>query len=86
MIVKEMPEAPFVLKVSTRSVWSTERLIIDLLFAGGLSFVDQILGWLADHLRFAVMDAICRSDKRRASYVEALIAITVEESLKRYDI
>lgn len=38
----------------------------------------------ADQLRFAVMDAICRSDKRRTLYEEALIAITVEESLKRY--
>lgn len=38
----------------------------------------------ADQLRFAVMDALCRSDKRRTLYEEALIAITVEESLKRY--
>jgi hypothetical protein len=38
----------------------------------------------ADQLRFAVMDAICRSDNRRHLYEEALIAITLEESLKRY--
>lgn len=38
----------------------------------------------ADDLRLAVSDALCGSDKRRAAYEEALIAITVEESLKRY--
>eukprot|EP00246_Nothoceros_aenigmaticus_P015638 TRINITY_DN6627_c0_g1_i3.p1 TRINITY_DN6627_c0_g1~~TRINITY_DN6627_c0_g1_i3.p1 ORF type:complete len:241 (+),score=33.67 TRINITY_DN6627_c0_g1_i3:112-834(+) len=38
----------------------------------------------ADQLRLAVMDALCRNDKRRRLYEEALIAITVEESLKRY--
>ncbi|KAH9325575.1 hypothetical protein KI387_005753, partial [Taxus chinensis] len=35
-------------------------------------------------LRFAVRDALCRSDKELHAYEEALIAITVEESLKRY--
>ncbi|GJP65560.1 hypothetical protein CLOP_g22435 [Closterium sp. NIES-67] len=38
----------------------------------------------ADELRMAVADALCGSEKRRAAYEEALIAITVEESLKRY--
>ncbi|XP_057814847.2 OVARIAN TUMOR DOMAIN-containing deubiquitinating enzyme 3 isoform X2 [Cryptomeria japonica] len=38
----------------------------------------------ADELRMAVKDALCRSDKERRAYEEALIAITVEESLNRY--
>ncbi|CAI5526829.1 unnamed protein product, partial [Closterium sp. Naga37s-1] len=38
----------------------------------------------ADELRLAVADALCGSEKRRAAYEEALIAITVEESLQRY--
>ncbi|CAI5977734.1 unnamed protein product [Closterium sp. NIES-64] len=38
----------------------------------------------ADELRLAVADALCGSEKRRAAYEEALIAITVEESLSRY--
>ncbi|CAM6100808.1 unnamed protein product [Calypogeia fissa] len=37
----------------------------------------------ADQLRLAVMDAICRGEKRQR-YEEALIAITVEESIDRY--
>eukprot|EP00262_Sarcandra_glabra_P010538 TRINITY_DN25829_c0_g1_i1.p1 TRINITY_DN25829_c0_g1~~TRINITY_DN25829_c0_g1_i1.p1 ORF type:complete len:246 (+),score=31.35 TRINITY_DN25829_c0_g1_i1:48-740(+) len=38
----------------------------------------------ADELRMAVKDVICGSEKERLQYEEALIAITVEESLKRY--
>ncbi|XP_020276020.1 OTU domain-containing protein At3g57810 [Asparagus officinalis] len=38
----------------------------------------------ADDLRIAVKEVICDSDKERLQYEEALIAITVDESLKRY--
>ncbi|XP_027072503.1 OVARIAN TUMOR DOMAIN-containing deubiquitinating enzyme 3 isoform X1 [Coffea arabica] len=38
----------------------------------------------ADELRMAVKEVICDNDKERLHYEEALIAITVEESLKRY--
>ncbi|KAF8394952.1 hypothetical protein HHK36_018891 [Tetracentron sinense] len=38
----------------------------------------------ADELRMAVKEVICESDKERRQYEEALVAITVEESLKRY--
>ncbi|KAL2484793.1 Cysteine proteinases superfamily protein [Abeliophyllum distichum] len=38
----------------------------------------------ADELRMAVKEVICDNDKERLKYEEALVAITVEESLKRY--
>ncbi|XP_043691680.1 OVARIAN TUMOR DOMAIN-containing deubiquitinating enzyme 3 [Telopea speciosissima] len=38
----------------------------------------------ADELRMAVKEVICEDDKERRQYEEALVAITVEESLKRY--
>jgi hypothetical protein len=38
----------------------------------------------ADELRIAVSEAVCGSEKERRTYEEALIAITVEESLKQY--
>ncbi|XP_058109294.1 OVARIAN TUMOR DOMAIN-containing deubiquitinating enzyme 3 isoform X2 [Magnolia sinica] len=38
----------------------------------------------ADELRTAVKEVICGSEKERLQYEEALIAITVDESLKRY--
>lgn len=38
----------------------------------------------ADELRKAVMDAICTNEKQRRMYEEALIAITVDESINRY--
>ncbi|KAK9069321.1 hypothetical protein SSX86_013437 [Deinandra increscens subsp. villosa] len=38
----------------------------------------------ADELRMAIKEVLCDSDKERHQYEEALIAITVEESLKRY--
>ncbi|KAA8516331.1 hypothetical protein F0562_016624 [Nyssa sinensis] len=38
----------------------------------------------ADELRMAVKEVICDNDKERRQYEEALVAITVEESLKRY--
>ncbi|WCJ28417.1 OVARIAN TUMOR DOMAIN-containing deubiquitinating enzyme 3 [Euphorbia peplus] len=38
----------------------------------------------ADDLRMAVKETICDSTKERKQYEEALIAITVDESLKRY--
>lgn len=36
-----------------------------------------------DELRMAVKEVICDNDKERLQYEEALIAITLEESLKR---
>ncbi|XP_057512205.1 OVARIAN TUMOR DOMAIN-containing deubiquitinating enzyme 3 isoform X1 [Actinidia eriantha] len=38
----------------------------------------------ADDLRVAVKEVICDNGKERVQYEEALVAITVEESLKRY--
>ncbi|XP_010262736.1 PREDICTED: OTU domain-containing protein At3g57810 isoform X2 [Nelumbo nucifera] len=38
----------------------------------------------ADELRMAVKEVICYDDKERSQYEEALVAITVDESLKRY--
>ncbi|CAN8284873.1 unnamed protein product [Cochlearia groenlandica] len=38
----------------------------------------------ADELRMAVKEVICNDSKEREKYKEAIIAITVEESLKRY--
>ncbi|CAK7333555.1 unnamed protein product [Dovyalis caffra] len=38
----------------------------------------------ADELRMAVKEVICDSKKERQQYEEAVIAITVDESLKRY--
>ncbi|KAI3667090.1 hypothetical protein L6452_42135 [Arctium lappa] len=38
----------------------------------------------ADELRMAIKEVLCDNDKERHQYEEALIAITVEESLKRY--
>ncbi|XP_028067418.1 uncharacterized protein LOC114270165 isoform X3 [Camellia sinensis] len=37
----------------------------------------------ADELRMAVKEVLCDNDKERLQYEEALVAITVEESLKR---
>ncbi|KAM7255957.1 hypothetical protein ACFE04_011698 [Oxalis oulophora] len=38
----------------------------------------------ADELRFAVKEVLCDNSNERKQYEEALIAITVDESLKRY--
>ncbi|XP_060202201.1 OVARIAN TUMOR DOMAIN-containing deubiquitinating enzyme 3 [Lycium barbarum] len=38
----------------------------------------------ADELRMAVKEAICDDEKERLKYEEALVAITVDESLRRY--
>lgn len=38
----------------------------------------------ADELRMAVKEAICDDEKERLKYEDALVAITVEESLRRY--
>ncbi|OWM81753.1 hypothetical protein CDL15_Pgr007791 [Punica granatum] len=38
----------------------------------------------ADELRMAVKEIICDSEEDRRQYEEALVAITVDESLKRY--
>lgn len=38
----------------------------------------------ADELRMAVKEIICDNGREREKYEEALVAITVEESLKRY--
>ncbi|KAJ6303579.1 hypothetical protein OIU77_017457 [Salix suchowensis] len=38
----------------------------------------------ADELRMAVKEVICDSNEERKQYEEAVIAITVDESLKRY--
>jgi hypothetical protein len=38
----------------------------------------------ADELRFAVKEVLCDNGKERKQYEEALVSITVEESLKRY--
>uniref|UniRef100_A0A3Q7I0K2 Ubiquitin thioesterase OTU n=1 Tax=Solanum lycopersicum TaxID=4081 RepID=A0A3Q7I0K2_SOLLC len=40
--------------------------------------------FVKDELRMAVKEAICDDEKERLKYEEALVAITVEESLRRY--
>ncbi|KAK6779178.1 hypothetical protein RDI58_021362 [Solanum bulbocastanum] len=40
--------------------------------------------YVKDELRMAVKEAICDDEKERLKYEEALVAITVEESLRRY--
>lgn len=37
----------------------------------------------ADDLRMAVKEVVCDNDKERRQYEEALVAITVDESLRR---
>lgn len=42
--------------------------------------------WLfrfADNLRLAVHDALCTNERRRRQYEEALIAITLDQSVER---
>ena len=39
----------------------------------------------ADELRMAIKEVLCDNDKERHQYEEALIAITVEEPLKRLE-
>lgn len=39
--------------------------------------------FVKDELRMAVKEAICDDEKERLKYEEALVAITVEESLRR---
>ncbi|KAL2229522.1 UNVERIFIED_CONTAM: OVARIAN TUMOR DOMAIN-containing deubiquitinating enzyme 3 [Sesamum indicum] len=39
---------------------------------------------MADELRMAVKEVICDNDKERLQYEEALVAITVDEPLRRY--
>lgn len=40
----------------------------------------------ADELRMAIKEVLCDNEKERHKYEEALIAITVEEPLKRLEI
>lgn len=41
--------------------------------------------YAADELRLAIKEVLCDNAKERHLYEEALVAITVEESLKRLE-
>ncbi|KAG6547779.1 hypothetical protein Mapa_010592 [Marchantia paleacea] len=74
---------------SVRRISGDGRCMFRALVVGMATNKGQTLSYMeeeqeADQLRLAVMDAICRPDQRSHIYEEALIAITVEESLKRY--
>ncbi|BBN11213.1 hypothetical protein Mp_5g10040 [Marchantia polymorpha subsp. ruderalis] len=74
---------------SVRRISGDGRCMFRALVVGMATNKGQNLSYMeeeqeADQLRLAVMDAICTPDQRSHIYEEALIAITVEESLKRY--
>lgn len=50
-------------------------------------FVRIFLGvYATDELRMAIKEVLCDNDKERHQYEEALIAITVDSSLKRLEL
>ncbi|XP_024024955.1 OTU domain-containing protein At3g57810 isoform X2 [Morus notabilis] len=59
-------------------------LVKGMAFNKGISFGPREEREDADELRMAVKEVICDNDKERHQYEAALVAITVEESLKRY--
>ncbi|XP_052174158.1 OVARIAN TUMOR DOMAIN-containing deubiquitinating enzyme 3 [Diospyros lotus] len=59
-------------------------LVKGMAFSKGIALNPQKEREDADELRMAVKEVICDNDKERLQYEEALVAITVEESLKRY--
>ncbi|XVE76501.1 hypothetical protein DITRI_Ditri12bG0178600 [Diplodiscus trichospermus] len=59
-------------------------LVKGMAFNKGIALSPQEERDDADELRMAVKEVLCDSGKDRQQYEEALVAITVEESLKRY--
>ncbi|KDP24496.1 hypothetical protein JCGZ_25060 [Jatropha curcas] len=59
-------------------------LVKGMAFNKGISLKPQEERNDADDLRMAVKEVICDSSKERRQYEEALVAITVDEPLKRY--
>lgn len=59
-------------------------LAIGMAFVDGFNLSPTDERKQADNLRMAVEDALCYSEKHRQKYEEALIAITIDESLDRY--
>lgn len=58
-------------------------LILFLKLLCCLSLRSYVTVFCLDELRTAVKEVICDSDRERRQYEEALIAITVDESLKK---
>ncbi|XP_022747204.1 OTU domain-containing protein At3g57810 isoform X2 [Durio zibethinus] len=59
-------------------------LVKGMSFNKGIALSPREERYDADELRMAVKEVLCDSGKERQQYEDALIAITVEESLKRY--
>ncbi|XVF08235.1 hypothetical protein REPUB_Repub06bG0209000 [Reevesia pubescens] len=59
-------------------------LVKGMAFNKGISLSPRVERDDADELRMAVKEVLCDGGKERQQYEEALVAITVEESLKRY--
>ncbi|XP_062165875.1 OVARIAN TUMOR DOMAIN-containing deubiquitinating enzyme 3 isoform X2 [Alnus glutinosa] len=59
-------------------------LVKGMAFNKGISLNPREERENADDLRMAVKEVVCDKDKERHQYEEALVAITVEESLRRY--
>lgn len=59
-------------------------LVKGMAFTKGISLNPREEREDADELRMAVKEIICDSGEERRQYEEALVAITVDESLKRY--
>ncbi|KAL7092615.1 hypothetical protein ACP275_12G174700 [Erythranthe tilingii] len=86
------PGSPAMKKVerySVRKVTGDGRCLFRALVKGmaqnkGMSIGPREERESADELRMAVKEVICDSDKERRQYEEALVAITVEESLRGY--
>ncbi|KAL8036694.1 hypothetical protein ABFX02_12G175400 [Erythranthe guttata] len=86
------PGSPAMKKVerySVRKVTGDGRCLFRALVKGmaqnkGMSLGPREERESADELRMAVKEVICDSDKERRQYEEALVAITVEESLRGY--
>lgn len=59
-------------------------LALGMAFKDGFTLSSNEERKQADDLRMTVMDALCSSERERMKYEEALIAITLDESINRY--
>ncbi|KAL0316370.1 UNVERIFIED_CONTAM: OVARIAN TUMOR DOMAIN-containing deubiquitinating enzyme 3 [Sesamum radiatum] len=60
------------------------RALLSIAFQDNLYEMRTYDELMADELRMAVKEVICDNDKERLQYEEALVAITVDEPLRRY--
>jgi len=65
--------------------WGKLSVLFCLILCDCFPEVDEksAFPYVKDELRMAVKEAICDDEKERLKYEEALVAITVEESLRR---